>query len=202
MRVKLPIRSCGFAVLLLLGACSHQDQLGQEYTTGTAMYGVLAEDVVDATSDQGVQLYQLGDTLRITIPSDALFAVYDNLISPTGNGVLSNVYNILSNYPTAKITITAYTDTVGNFQYNQQLSEDQARSVLAYFWGQGISSWRMQSAGDGQNNPIASDLTLPGMARNRRVEIVVSPVGGDHFALIRSFFVDLIDFWIRPSRSC
>jgi len=68
------------------------------------------------------------------------------------------------------VEINAYTDNIGNEQYNLRLSERRAASVVNYLISKGIDGKRLHSRGHGEEDPIASNDTEEGRALNRRVE--------------------------------
>ena len=49
--------------------------------------------------------------------------------------------------------------------------------MAAILTGNGVEAWRVQTAGVGYNQPVASNDTPGGRAQNRRVEIVITPTG-------------------------
>ena len=67
--------------------------------------------------------------------------------------------------------VTGYTDAVGNLHYNLKVSEFRANIVKTYLVGKGVAAGRITTAGMGPANPVASNDTLDGRRRNRRVEI-------------------------------
>lgn len=81
------------------------------------------------------------------------------------------------------VEIRGHTDTNGEEQYNQDLSERRARSVRDFIVGQGIKADRFRTIGFGERQPIADGATEEGQARNRRVEFYIvslkPPAGGN-----------------------
>jgi len=73
----------------------------------------------------------------------------------------------------SKILITGYTDTMGNSNYNLQLSKFRANIVKSFLLGLGVKSHQMQIQGRGGQDPIESNDTPWGRMMNRRVEIEV-----------------------------
>ena len=71
------------------------------------------------------------------------------------------------------ILIGGHTDNVGTPAYNQQLSEKRAESVYNYIISNGISSDRLQFKGFGMDNPVESNDTEEGRAKNRRTEVTI-----------------------------
>ncbi|SEM35870.1 Outer membrane protein OmpA [Pseudomonas sp. ok272] len=77
--------------------------------------------------------------------------------------------------PTARLTVTGYTDSVGSDAYNQKLSEKRAHSVVEYLVERGVPSASFVSvSGAGESNPVADNKTADGRAMNRRTEIKIN----------------------------
>lgn len=108
----------------------------------------------------------LFDSAKASIRSDALTLV-------------DRVGNILKNYSSSMIEITGYTDSVPllddpKYDDNWDLSSARAKTVLMYLVNnKGMDITKMKSSGRGENNPIASNDTAEGRAKNRRVEIKI-----------------------------
>jgi general secretion pathway protein A len=73
--------------------------------------------------------------------------------------------------PESKVIIEGFTDSQGDYYYNQQLSKFRADVVKNYFVGREIASEKIEVFGRGPANPIASNDTMEGRRRNRRVEV-------------------------------
>jgi outer membrane protein OmpA-like peptidoglycan-associated protein len=66
-----------------------------------------------------------------------------------------------------------HTDSTGSDAINNPLSMDRATSTRNYLTSQGVSGARIHVEGRGSREPIATNDTNDGRARNRRVEIYV-----------------------------
>jgi outer membrane protein OmpA-like peptidoglycan-associated protein len=66
--------------------------------------------------------------------------------------------------------------TIRRSIHNQQLSEQRAQSVAAYFKSQRIVPERLITEGFGERFPIASNDTPQGRQENRRVELRLVPL--------------------------
>ncbi|PMZ85879.1 MULTISPECIES: OmpA family protein [unclassified Pseudomonas] len=76
--------------------------------------------------------------------------------------------------PTAQLTVTGHTDSVGSDAYNQKLSDKRAHSVVEYLIGQGVPRSNFVSVvGAGESQPVADNKTADGRAQNRRTEIKI-----------------------------
>ena len=69
------------------------------------------------------------------------------------------------------IIAVGYTDNIGTFEYNQKLSERRANAVKEYLVSKGVEKNRIYTEGKSYKDPIASNKTAEGRAKNRRVEI-------------------------------
>ena len=74
-----------------------------------------------------------------------------------------------------QIEIDGHTDNVGDANYNFGLSQRRAQAVSSVLINAGVNPNRIVSTGQGENQPIASNLTAQGRQQNRRVEIVITP---------------------------
>jgi OOP family OmpA-OmpF porin len=96
-------------------------------------------------------------------------------IKPESYKILDDVGNILLKWPQLRIEIGGHTDSRGSDATNQKLSEARARAVLDYLTKKlpELNPNQYTTAGYGELQPIASNRTQLGMAKNRRVEFKV-----------------------------
>lgn len=82
---------------------------------------------------------------------------------------------ILARDVSSGMLVVGHTDSSGSDVYNQTLSQSRAQSVVEYFIESGINGERLVARGAGESEPIASNETDEGKARNRRVEFQFGP---------------------------
>ncbi|QCT95308.1 OmpA family protein [Caminibacter mediatlanticus TB-2] len=75
----------------------------------------------------------------------------------------------LKNHPDVKAEIQGYTDNRGSATYNMILSEKRAKAVYEALLKLGVNKDQITFVGYGEANPIASNDTAEGRAKNRRV---------------------------------
>jgi OOP family OmpA-OmpF porin len=75
--------------------------------------------------------------------------------------------------PTANIEVAGHTDSDGDPAANQALSAKRAQSVADYLIQAGLPADRLKALGYGSNQPLASNDTDEGKAKNRRIELLV-----------------------------
>ena len=96
-------------------------------------------------------------------------------IEPSSMDLLDAVAKILTTTMSiAKLTIEGHTDTTGEPAANQPLSEERARAVKKYLESKGVDPQRLESRGFGSSQPVDTNETEEGRAKNRRVEFKVT----------------------------
>lgn len=70
-----------------------------------------------------------------------------------------------------QIEIAGYTDSIGSYDYNMGLSERRAQSVHDYLVSRGVNDANISAKGFGPDDPVATNDTDMGRAKNRRVEL-------------------------------
>lgn len=83
---------------------------------------------------------------------------------------------MIAAYPRATVEISGHTDSVGDTESNQGLSERRAEAVRTALQTAGIpADVKLTTSGRGETQPIATNDTEKGRALNRRVEILIRP---------------------------
>jgi len=100
------------------------------------------------------------------------FSTSDRL-TPKAKKILDGVANTLKPYPHAKISVNAHTDSRGSESYNLDLSARRAKTVVQYLSAKGVIRENLVLNALGESDPIATNSTVQGRARNRRVEFQV-----------------------------
>ncbi|MDR0478929.1 MAG: OmpA family protein [Burkholderiaceae bacterium] len=110
---------------------------------------------------------------KITYAADAFFDFDKSVLKPAGRASLDELASKIQGINLEVIVATGHTDSVGSLTYNQRLSLRRAEAVKAYLVSKGIDKSRIYTEGKGKTQPIASNKTAAGRAKNRRVEIEV-----------------------------
>lgn len=117
--------------------------------------------------------------LIVNIVTDkVLFDVGLADLRPEGLKVLQTIAPIVRVLPNT-LTVEGHTDNVpiasAQFPSNWELSTKRATEVLKALVGHGVPMGRISASGYADQRPIASNRTVAGKARNRRVAVVVLP---------------------------
>jgi outer membrane protein OmpA-like peptidoglycan-associated protein len=95
-------------------------------------------------------------------------------LTPQSVATINDLSQIMKAYPNARFELSGYTDNTGAAEANQQLSLDRANAVKQALVNGGVEANRVNTAGYGQEKPIASNDTEEGRAKNRRLELTVT----------------------------
>ncbi len=96
-----------------------------------------------------------------------------DIIKKSSYTILDAVVKIMQENPEYSLLINGHTDDSGDDQKNLTLSENRAVAVQNYLTNKGIQVSRLAAKGYGETQPVESNKTAKGRAKNRRVEFVV-----------------------------
>jgi chemotaxis protein MotB len=120
------------------------------------------------------------ERLLINLASGYLFGSGEAQVKPAGVDALKQVGAILQEYPQYKVAVGGHTDNqpIGGalkkkYPTNKELSEARANSAAQALRDGGLTS-DLSASGYGESNPVASNKTAEGRAKNRRVEVIVT----------------------------
>ncbi|MGD2134352.1 MAG: OmpA family protein [Maricaulaceae bacterium] len=162
------------------GECTENAAIGA--VAGAAIGGGIGEymrrqqlALQEELSGTGVGIQREGDNIRLIMPGDVTFSTASSNIDQSFFPVLNDVAAVFVEYPATRVEITGHADSRGDEQYNLELSHQRALSVGNYLISRGVAGNRIYAYGAGENQPIATNDTEVGRARNRRVEILLIP---------------------------
>lgn len=101
------------------------------------------------------------------------FKVNSDEIQGTSAADIAQAAKALKKYPDAKVRVVGYTDSIGEADYNLDLSKRRAKAVADLLVKEGVPAENVTSLGMGENNPIGDNKTSAGRAANRRVELEI-----------------------------
>ncbi|NJN41764.1 MAG: OmpA family protein [Flammeovirgaceae bacterium] len=163
---------------------------------GGHLYGVRAEaeghisenqhlDLRDILRDGAIQLFniQLNPIVVTPIVPDAtitlnnIFFDFDkHSLKSESFPELNRIVKLMGEYESMQVEIAGHADATGPESYNLQLSERRAKSVSAYLVGKGIVESRIGIVFYGESKPTATNDSVEGRRKNRRVEFTIKQV--------------------------
>src|SRR5688500_12865514 len=127
----------------------------------------LAKSLPDATVER------VGEGILVTFKSGILFDVDSDALRPAARQNLRNLADSLQKYRRTNVLLVGHTDASGSDSYNQNLSERRASAAASFLSAQGMTRPRVETAGRGELEPVASNDTETGRQENRRVEVAI-----------------------------
>ncbi len=132
--------------------------------------GITAKDVPRVTPEQVAETQASLD--EIIEGKVVEFEFGSAVLTAEGITLLDEILEGLREQPLVGVEIAGHTDDVGSSEDNQLLSEERAIAVLDYFVANGEDPARFVVVGYGETQPVASNDTADGRARNRRIEFI------------------------------
>ena len=113
-----------------------------------------------------------GDMVSLEV--DVQFEFNSSIISSAYDAEIAKAAEVLRENSGVRATVEGHTDSSGEDNYNQWLSERRANAVRNMLINDhGIPADQLVAVGRGEGSPIASNATAEGRAQNRRVELVM-----------------------------
>jgi len=140
----------------------------------------LRDKMKDEIAKGDIQLTESGGKLRVGLVDKILFDSGESSISKRGEGVLSRVGAVLAGIEDRQIQVSGHTDNTPisdklkqQYPTNWELSVARATNVVRFL--QEKAADRLVASGYGENQPIANNKTAAGRAKNRRIELLLTP---------------------------
>ena len=143
----------------------------------------LEESLKKELADKDVQISRLKDQLKVTVASEILFPSGSAELSQEGVDVLRKVAKA-ANKSTDEVRVEGHTDSdpiapvlAQYYPTNWELSTARAAVAVRTLEATGmVPASRLSAVGYGDSRPVGPNETAEGKAKNRRVEIVFTPV--------------------------
>ncbi len=131
-----------------------------------------------------IDLEETGGKLRVGMVDKILFDAGDAEISKRGEEVLARVAEALVAIPDKQIQVSGHTDRTPitgklatQYPSNWELSSARAVHVVRFLTEKAkVPAGRLVASGYGEHHPVASNKTPTGRAKNRRIEILLTPM--------------------------
>ena len=111
---------------------------------------------------------------KITLQADTLFDFDKSTLKSAGVATLNKLAQDIKKMKLEVVIIVGYTDSVGTDAYNIALGQRRANAVKAFLTNAGgVEATRVYTESKGKADPVASNATAEGRAKNRRAVIEV-----------------------------
>lgn len=147
-------------------------------------YQSFQDKMKDEIARGEINLEETGGKLRVGLVDKILFDPGEAEISKRGEEVLARVAEALVAIPDKQIQVSGHTDRmpinsklIERYPTNWELSAARAINVVRFLAEKAnVRSDRLVASGYGEFHPVASNKTTAGRARNRRIEILLTPM--------------------------
>jgi OOP family OmpA-OmpF porin len=104
------------------------------------------------------------------------FAPGSDELGEENAALLDKISKAISVYPKSTLIVEGHTDSQGSAKMNQRLSKRRADALLNHLvTTENILPQRISAVGYGASNPIANNNSAEGRAKNRRIELMITP---------------------------
>jgi len=146
-------------------------------------YQELEQKMQEEIKKGDIRLSQSGGRIKVDLVDKILFDVGDSAVTARGSGVLSRVGAILANVQDKKIQVSGHTDDSPisdklkeKYPTNWDLAAARAINVVRFLEEKAkVPGRSLVVAAYGPWEPISTNRNQSGRARNRRIEIVLTP---------------------------
>lgn len=111
----------------------------------------------------------------VTLPETFWAGPRSSSFAPNADARLVTLADIVNNNPDYSVVIESHTDNSGAPDQLQALTNDRAQGIVSRVTSLGVPAGRLQASGMGASLPIAPNTTATNRARNRRVQIILTP---------------------------
>ena len=162
-----------------------QGQYQQLQQSSAAQAKQSAADLAAAKKEAAAEQVQIGrfqEAIKFTLNSDLLFRSGSWEISPQGKDLIGKLTPKLAPYQQNKLVVNGYTDNTPispalkrqGVTSNEVLSQKRAEAVMQQLISHGAKPDMISARGFGEANPVATNKTAKGRAKNRRVEVTLA----------------------------
>jgi chemotaxis protein MotB len=157
-------------------------QLQQSSAAQAAHSSAELAAVKKEAATEKAQVGRFQEAIKFTLNSDLLFRSGSWEMSPRGKELIDKLAPKLAPYQQNKLVVNGYTDNAPisaalkreGVASNEVLSQKRAEVVMQHLISQGVKPDMISARGFGEANPVATNKTAKGRAKNRRVEVTLA----------------------------
>jgi outer membrane protein OmpA-like peptidoglycan-associated protein len=128
--------------------------------------------MIEELRQRGIDVRDSERGVVVNLP-DVLFQTGRSQLTSSARETVLEIALVLKRAPSRHLLVEGHTDSLGDIQYNYNLSLSRAQEVARALSAEGISSTQISTRAYGETTPIASNSTEQGRRRNRRVEVII-----------------------------
>lgn len=101
------------------------------------------------------------------------FKIESTQLASRSKNVLPDILKQIDDHKSQNISVVGHSDTIGDRQYNLQLSQKRSSAIKRLLVKNGVPQEYIKSTSHGEENPLIPTLDNVPEPRNRRVEVIV-----------------------------
>jgi chemotaxis protein MotB len=164
-----------------------QNLLEQQKAQGKLLKDKMAEALKGFSSNE-LTVVQKNGKVYVSLSENLLFPSGSAVVNPKGVDALSKLAAVLNLNSDVSVNIEGHTDSIpirGRFSDNWDLSTARANSIVRVLVNNyKVDPVRVVASGHSYFDPLQSNSTADGRAKNRRTEIILSPKLDEMYKLI------------------
>ncbi|HXR85251.1 MAG TPA: flagellar motor protein MotB [Hanamia sp.] len=164
-----------------------QNLLNQQKAASEELKNKMSEALKGFNSNE-LSVYQKDGKVYVSLSEQLLFPSGSAVVNPKGVDALSKLAAVLNLNPDVSVNIEGHTDSIpirGRYQDNWDLSTARANSIVRILVNNyKVDPTRVIASGHSYYEPVASNSTPEGRAKNRRTDIILSPKLDEMYKLL------------------
>ncbi len=146
-------------------------------------------DALGGFSSNELTVTQKNGRVYVSLQESLLFPSGSAVVNPKGKQALSQLAQVLNLNPDISVNIEGHTDSIpirGKYEDNWALSVARATSIVRVLVNDyQVDPTRVVASGHSSYDPVESNATAEGRAKNRRTEIILSPKLDELYQLLQ-----------------
>lgn len=160
--------------------CSRKPLCDSSYDASSTVVPAMTNDDTDTSESEASAMVNTDTVMTEAQEEELLFTPLDLYFQSAKAGIehtpeidlfLSTAKKYLAAHPDKKLSIVGHTDSDGSEETNLRLSNSRAKIVMDMLAKEGFNASQMVTSGQGESQPISSNETEEGKAKNRRVTV-------------------------------
>jgi Flagellar motor protein len=156
-----------------------QDKIQSQKDLMTNLKNSIANALMNYKTDE-LYVYTENGIVYVSLEEKLLFKSGSNVVDPKGKEALKSLALVLNNTNGINVMIEGHTDNIpiktSVYKDNWDLSTSRATSIVRILTDEyGFDPYRISASGRGKFHPVETNETEEGRARNRRIEVILSP---------------------------
>ena len=123
--------------------------------------------------------------LYVSLSQNLLFDTGSDRLKGAGISAIQQLASILQTNTDMEIAVEGHTDNLGGAETNWRLSTSRANTVIKILTDAGVNPARITASGRAFYHPIAPNDSEENRAKNRRVEIILTPKLDELYRIIK-----------------